>query len=143
LAYIQLGSSALANQEIMSVPLLERETPMIVFARARLAEASGDIAGAVTLLNKEDEQQREHFEAEFVPLLPAGEALGGLYLRAHRYPDAEAAFRETLSRYPQDPRALYGLARALQGEGKPFQQTDESFNAAWSGADTTLSINEL
>jgi hypothetical protein len=143
LAYLHLGNVALAKAALGSAARGELEAPLIVLARARLDETAGQVDAAAALLREQDRQQRAHYSAEFIPLLPAGEFLGGLYLRAGRYADAEAAFQATLQRYPQDPRALFGLARTLQAQGKSYALTDGSFDAAWRGADTDLSVSDL
>ncbi|HEY1975307.1 MAG TPA: tetratricopeptide repeat protein [Candidatus Baltobacteraceae bacterium] len=117
--------------------------PQLFFAR--LAEAEGNDRDARAWLDRARDNQRADFYAEIIPFVPAGEALGGYLLRTQRYPEAIAAFDDCLARYPNDPRALFGLAQALAAQGKTAEaaQARSRFDAAWAGADTTLSIGDL
>lgn len=117
--------------------------PQLFFAR--LAEAEDDDRDARSYLNQALNNQRADFYAEIIPFVPADEALGGYLLRLQRYAEAENAFNDCLKSYPNDPRALFGLAQALAAQGKTDEaaQARERFDAAWTGADTTLSIGDL
>lgn len=117
--------------------------PQLFFAR--LAEADGNDRDARSWLNQARVNQRSEFYAEIIPFVPAGEALGGYLLRTQRYAEAAAAFDDCLARYPNDPRALFGLTQALAAQGKAAEaaQARSRFDAAWTGADTTLSIGDL
>jgi hypothetical protein len=112
---------------------------------ARLAEAEGDAPQAYRTLERMAAAQKNEFAAEMIPLWPAQEAIGGLALRRREYQRAAAAFREALAAYPQDPRALFGLAAALDGLGDAAGAEDarKRFTAAWAGADTTLTVDDL
>lgn len=78
-------------------------------------------------------QQREN-GAEQLPIFPAGESLGALYYRHNQYEKARDAFAATLTRYPNDPRALYGLALSQRALGQEVSsaQTLKSFTAIWN-----------
>lgn len=117
--------------------------PQLFFAR--LAEAEGNDRDARSWLNLARDNQRSDFYAEIIPFVPAGEALGGYLLRTHSYAEAAAAFDDCLARYPDDPRALFGLSQALAAQGKAAEaaQARARFDATWAGADTTLSIGDL
>ena len=117
--------------------------PQLFFAR--LAEADGNDRDTRSWLNQARDNQRADFYAELIPFVPAGEALGGYLLRTQRYAEAVSAFNECLASYPNDPRALFGLAQALAAQGKTAEaaQARSRFDAAWTGADTTLSIGDL
>jgi len=84
--------------------------------------------------------QIEHasFVPELVPLLPAEEALGDLRLDRGDAADAVTAFSAALAAYPNDPRALFGLARAVAAEGETAREaaTRTQFEKEWKGADT-------
>jgi tetratricopeptide (TPR) repeat protein len=112
---------------------------------ARLAEADGKDAGVRMWLQRAIGNQRADFYAEIIPFFPAGEALGGYLLRTQRYAQAESAFTTSLAAYPNDPRALFGLAKALAAQGKTAEaaQAQARFDAAWAGADTSLTIGDL
>jgi len=112
---------------------------------ARLAEAQGNDRDARSWLAQALDNQRADFYAETIPFFPAGEALGGYLVRMRRYGEAVDAFDACLARYPNDPRALFGLAQALSAQGKTAEaaQARARFDAAWTDADTTLSIGDL
>lgn len=101
---------------------------------AAVDERDGRIAVAVSDLQRAIAYQQREDGAEQVPVFPAGESLGALYYRHGDYAHAQDAFRDTLARYPNDPRALYGLAltqRAL-GQEVSSQATLKSFTAIWT-----------
>jgi tetratricopeptide (TPR) repeat protein len=101
---------------------------------AAIDEQDGRIADAVNALNRAIAYQTREDGAEQIPVFPAGEALGALYYRQKRYEEAADAFRATLARYPNDPRALYGLAlvqKAL-GQAVSSDQTLKSFTSIWT-----------
>lgn len=102
--------------------------------QAAIQEHEGKIDDAVNSLNKALTYQQSNYGGETLPLFPAGEALGGLYYRHGRYADAATAFEQTLQRYPNDPRALYGLGLAQQrmGQGVTSQQTLKDFEQIWT-----------
>ena len=80
-----------------------------------------------------------------IPLWPGLAAKGGLALRQHEYAKAAAAFRADLGAYPNDPRALFGLAAALDGLGDASGAlaARTGFTEVWAGSDTTLTIDDL
>lgn len=101
--------------------------------QAAVDEHDGKIQPAVDAYNRAIAYQDREDGAETLPLFPAGEFLGALYYRQGRYADAMQAFQQTLSRYPNDPRALYGLALAQRalGQAVSSEQTLKSFSAIW------------
>ena len=107
---------------------------------AREAEANGRFAEARTWIAEAAGNQHAGFSGELVPLLPAQEALGFLELRRGDSSEAIAAFTQTLALYPNDPRALYGLASALAADGQnaAAAATRKRFTREWEGADTIL-----
>ena len=68
---------------------------------------------------------------------PVRHTLGAVLLRARRAAEAETAYREDLSRYPQNGWSLFGLGRALRLQGKDAEAagTERQFRSAWSKAD--------
>jgi tetratricopeptide (TPR) repeat protein len=125
-----------------------REVPApdrIEIAQARIDERDGRIDEAIAQLRQAVTYQTQMYLGENLPLFPADELIGGVLLRAGRYADAEAAFRNALVRFPDDPRALYGLAQTLQREGRTgdAQAANRRFTDQWRGADTVLTIRDL
>jgi hypothetical protein len=107
---------------------------------ARIAEAKGDTAAAIkgftAAVAAED---RLGYNEPPDWLNPERERLGALLIKAGRFADAERVFRADLAKNTGNPRALYGLYRALEGQKKSAAaDTKASFEKAWAGADTTL-----
>jgi tetratricopeptide (TPR) repeat protein len=71
---------------------------------------------------------------------PVRHALGAALVDAGRHAEAEAVFREDLSRHPENGWSLYGLARSLKVQGKPDDAAAVSarFEKAWQRADIKL-----
>jgi len=101
---------------------------------AAIDEHDGRIDAAVDALDRAIAYQQREDGAEQLPVFPAGEALGALYYRQKRYEQAQQAFTAALARYPNDPRALYGLALAQQALGQAVSsaQTMKTFTAVWT-----------
>jgi tetratricopeptide (TPR) repeat protein len=99
-----------------------------------IAEHDGRVAQAIDDLQRAIAYQQREDGAEQLPIIPAGEALGALYLRQKQFDKAQDAFSATLVRYPNDPRALYGLALAQSalGQAATSQQTLKTFTAIWA-----------
>jgi tetratricopeptide (TPR) repeat protein len=117
--------------------------PQLFFAR--LAEAQGDDRDARLWLKRAEGNQEVDFFGEIIPNVPAQEAQGGYFLRHGDAADAIEAFDDCLKAYPDDPRALFGLSAALTAQGKAVEAAAarNRFDAIWSGADTTLTIDDL
>ena len=102
--------------------------------QAAIAEHDGNVPQALDALNRAVAYQQREDQAEQLPLFPASEYLGGLYYRQKRYTEAHDAFQTTLARYPNDPRALYGLAltqRALGQEARSAESL-KTFSSIWN-----------
>jgi tetratricopeptide (TPR) repeat protein len=102
---------------------------------AAIDEHDGHIADAVRALDRAIAYQAREDGAEQLPVFPAGEALGALYYRQKDYADAARTFGATLATYPNDPRALYGLALAQKALGQDVSsaQTLKAFTSVWTG----------
>ena len=107
---------------------------------ARIADAKGDAAAAITAFTAAVAAE-DHLGYNEPPdwLLPERERLGAVLLRAGRFADAERVFRADLAKNTGNPRSLYGLYRALNGQKKDATETKTSFDKAWAAADVTLS----
>jgi tetratricopeptide (TPR) repeat protein len=106
-----------------------------------IARAKGDTAGAV-----------RHFRAAYQRQLalpyseppfwhqPVSHVLGAALLADHRPAEAEAVYRESLKVYRDDGWALFGLAQALDAQGKRDEAAAvrETFASAWARADVRL-----
>lgn len=71
---------------------------------------------------------------------PVQELLGRALLTARDFKAAEAVYREDLAKEPKSGRALWGIASALEGQGKKAEAEKawRDFSAAWATADTDL-----
>lgn len=71
---------------------------------------------------------------------PVSHVLGAALLADHKPAEAEAVYRESLKTYRDDGWALFGLAQALDAQGKTAEAADvrRAFGKAWSRADVKL-----
>ena len=101
---------------------------------AAIDEHDGRLPNAVSDLQRAIAYQEREDGAEQIPIFPAGESLGALYYRHNQFAQAQDAFRTTLVRYPNVPRALYGLALAQRALGQEVssQETLKNFTAIWN-----------
>jgi len=112
MAYTHTANLAGAQTQLET---LRRDAPFTDFTEilnAAIEEQRGDINGAADALRRAIEIQKQTYVAEYIPLFPAGELLGELYLGAGRFADAQQALEASLKLYPGDPRALAALKQA-------------------------------
>jgi tetratricopeptide (TPR) repeat protein len=111
--------------------------------QAAIEEHEGRPGDAIASLGRAIAYQQREFGAETLPLFPAGESLGAFYYRAGKFAESRDAFQTTLDRYPNDPRALYGLALAQQklGQGASAQATLKAFGEIWRQPDPPDLVN--
>jgi len=107
---------------------------------ARAAEAEGKYDEAIRWTKKALQNQQDQFGGELIPLIPAGELLGGIELRHGDAAGAVAAFSADLALYPDDSRALFGLSQAFAATGAQAQAAAARARSqqVWEGADTSL-----
>ena len=108
-------------------------------AKARIALAEGEQGAARIALReavkKEDGLSYNEPSDEFFPIR---HLLGSALLDAGRPAEAEAVYREDLRRNPKNGWALYGLAKALEAQGKKAEAEKADFKEAWRHSDTEL-----
>ncbi len=143
LAALQLGRTQEAETIAQNITRQKRvvaENGIAELFLARAAEAKGSFDEARKLLARTESNQRTQLGGELIPLVPAGEAFGALELRHANARRAIDAFTQTLREYPNDPRALFGLAQAYAAENKPAQAAAAraKFLVEWKGADTNV-----
>jgi len=68
---------------------------------------------------------------------PVRHTLGAVYLKSGRYRVAERVYREDLAKWPNNGWALYGLNRALEGQGRlpEASKVKRRYELAWKDAD--------
>ena len=76
---------------------------------------------------------------------PVRQSLGAVLLEAGRPDEAEAVFWEDLRNNPETGWSLFGLAQALEAQGKKEQAAAvrERFQKAWQHADVTLTTARI
>ena len=113
---------------------------------ARIAERRGKGSEAVDRLNRAVAME-DSLPYDEPPdwYLHTREALGGYYLRARKWDDAEKAFRQDLELHPRNGRSLYGLSEALKSQGKTIESdlVREQFQQVWKMADVRLGPSDL
>lgn len=109
--------------------------------RGEIAATRGQYDAAVDALRTGVQREADLTYDEPPPWhLPVRHVLGAVLLAADRPQEAERVYREALERFPENGYALYGLAEALQRQGR----TDEArpvqtrFRQAWRPADVKL-----
>ena len=111
---------------------------------ARLAEAAGDQNSAFRYWKKAVElQDGLKYDEPPAWYYPVRESLGGAYLRARRYPEAEQVFRRDLEINPNNARSLLGLREALHSQSKDIEKVSRRFEDAWKNADIKIGIDSL
>lgn len=107
---------------------------------ARLAEARGDVAGAIEGFTAAVEaEDRLGYNEPPDWLIPERERLGAVLNRTGKFAEAEKVFRADLEKNVGNPRSLYGLFRSLEGQKKAAAaEAKASFDKAWAGADMTI-----
>jgi tetratricopeptide (TPR) repeat protein len=102
-----------------------------------IALQKGDMNEAILALEKGVELEDELLYMEPPEWIqPVRHTLGAVYLKAGRYADAERVYRADLKKWPNNGWSLYGLARALEEQGKTAEAADarEKHREAWKQA---------
>jgi len=76
---------------------------------------------------------------------PTAHLLGAALIQARRPAEAEAVYRQSLKTYREDGWALFGLAQALEAQGKTAEaaQVRRAFDKAWAFADVKLASSRF
>ena len=101
----------------------------------RISEAAGDRDAAIASYRRAvaaEDALSYNEPADWFS--PTRETLGGALLRAKDFAGAEHVFRDDLTRNPDNPRSLFGLAQALAGQKKEAAATEAAFKKVWKGA---------
>jgi tetratricopeptide (TPR) repeat protein len=127
------------DSEVIPQIMAERVEASLANAQRRTDAAIEHLQSAVSLEDTLDYDEPPHW------LTPSRESLGAAFLAAGKAPQAEAVFREDLKRNPRNPRSLFGLAEALEAEGKMTEApiVRRQFQRAWRNADAKLTLSDL
>jgi Tfp pilus assembly protein PilF len=142
------GREAVATAQLTTLRAEKNDTGRIETAllEAALEALHGDRNAEIAALERAAAvQDREGYSEPPDFWMNANVRLGAADYRAGRFAAAERAFRAALAQERDDPRALFGLARTLEREGRAddARATDIRFRAAWGEADSTLDMNDL
>jgi tetratricopeptide (TPR) repeat protein len=128
------------------VPGAEMAAIGVALLDGEIARISGDLKGAVTSFEKAAMLQHNipYTEPPYWDQ-PVSHILGAALLQAHRAAEAEAVYRESLKDYRIDGWALFGLAQALDAQGKKaeVEQVRQEFSSAWRLADVKLTSSRF
>jgi tetratricopeptide (TPR) repeat protein len=109
--------------------------------KAAIAKAEGDGAEAITQLQAAvDIQDSLAYIEPPAWYFPIRHLLGAELLADGQAAEAEAVYRKDLEQYPANGWSLFGLAQALEAQGKSDEATTVrgEFEQAWQGADVVL-----
>lgn len=160
------GNVAEAEKELAT---LDRMTPEVVKAvpevpnpglseglRRAVKTAHLALAGRVAFLKKDNTRAIELYrqaikEEDAIPFTepplwrhPVRELLGSLQLQTGQAAEAEKTFREALREQPGSGRALFGLWKALEAQGKAEAASAKAaYEKAWARATTRLTVEGL
>ena len=113
-------------------------------ARSRIAAAQGKDSETIALLEQAIQaEDRLAYDEPADWFVPSRHLLGSALLKAGRATDAEAVYREDLHRHPNNGWALFGLAEALNTQGRTAEagNTRAAFDKAWQNADVNLTAS--
>jgi hypothetical protein len=111
-----------------------------------IARASGDLGSAIVSFEYAEkiETALPYTEPPYWHQ-PTAHLLGAALLQAHRAAEAEAVYRESLKTYRLDGWSLYGLAQALDAQGKAADAAAarQEFAKVWRLADVRLTSSRF
>ncbi len=108
------------------------------FIAGEIALQKGDLVEAANWLEKSAEVEDTLGYGEPPQWLqPVRHTLGAVYLISGRYEEAEKAYREDLAKWKNNGWSLYGLGRALRGQGKiaEAKKIEKQYRSVWAKAD--------
>ena len=130
----------------MNVPAKPMMDLALALLDGEIARSSGDLEDAVARfrLAAEIERALPYTEPPYWHQ-PTAHLLGAALLQAHRPTEAEAVYRESLQSYRIDGWALYGLAQALEAQGKTAEAaaTRKQLTPVWQFADVKLTASRF
>jgi tetratricopeptide (TPR) repeat protein len=109
-----------------------------------LAAARGDVEAAIARLEEAVYLEDALIYSEPPDWhVPVRHSLGAVLLAAGRPADAEEVYRKDLEIYPGNGWSLYGLAQALEAQGKDASEVQVQFAQAWQHADIELAASRF
>jgi predicted Zn-dependent protease len=136
-------AKALDNPHLPASPLLRIAAHdlagHLALKKGQPDEAVSELMAAVKL-----EDDLPYMEPPF-SYIPMRHGLGAALLQAKRPPEAEQVYRDDLQRNPNNGWSLFGLAQALEAQGKTeaARETRRQFDQAWIRADVKLTSSRF
>jgi tetratricopeptide (TPR) repeat protein len=116
------------------------------FLRGEIAARQGRLDEAIAQIERAlPTEDALHYNEPPDWLLPVRHSLGAVLLEAKRPKDAERVYLEDLKEHPENGWALFGLARALEAQGKSKEAAEAKarFEKAWARADVRLTASRF
>lgn len=114
--------------------------------QGEIAARSGDVTAAIPHFRRavEMEDALGYMEPPHW-FYPVRHSLGAALLQNGRAAEAETVYREDLERFPENGWSLYGLALALEAQGRTDEATEveRRLASAWEGADVRLTASRF
>lgn len=112
---------------------------------AKIAMKSNAPADAMQEFKIAFDLENQKSFGEQIPLFPVGESYAAALFHIGDFTNAEIIWRKTLQKYPNDPRALFGLSETLArlGHIQAAQKIRAQFQFFWRDSDTTLDMHLL
>ena len=111
-----------------------------------LAALKGDLTKAIKHLNKAVEYEDQLTYTEPAAwYIPTRQNLGAILLKANKYADAEAVYKQDLEKLRQNGWSLIGLHNSLELQGKTEEAKaiKKEFDKAWADADINIENSVL
>ena len=161
LAMTETGKAADAEKELVALREIMKATPFDAAIGNSLAQnvlkaaelmlqgeielAKGDSAAIETLRRAVAAEDLINYNEPPDFDVPIREWLGRALLRAGKFAEAESVYRDEIAKHPKNGRALFGLAEALNKQGKSTsaELVRREFETIWKDADTRLSTTDL
>jgi tetratricopeptide (TPR) repeat protein len=141
-----LTTADFTRYEAMGIPAAAMTKLSLALLDGELARLSGDLPGAIAQFRAASaiEKSLPYTEPPYWHQ-PTAHLLGAALIQAKRPAEAEAVYRESLKSYRMDGWSLFGLAQALEAQGKTAEaaRVREDFHQAWRAADTDLSSSRI
>ncbi|MET0273283.1 MAG: hypothetical protein ABW360_09855 [Phenylobacterium sp.] len=141
-----LAKGKFTRYDDAGVPAQQMVALANVVLSAEIARTSGDLDGAIAQFRMAQtlEDQLPYTEPAYWHR-PTSHLLGAALMQANRPAEAEAVYKKSLANYRLDGWALYGLAKALEAQGKTdeMRRAQNAFMEAWRAADTRIQGSRL
>jgi len=156
-AYAAKGQWAEAQAALDTVTAIDTETPENSDGKTALSIAVHALSGEIATRRGDLETGTHHFREAakiedgglyFEPpkwFYPIRHSLGAALLKSNQHAEAEKVYREDLRRFPENGWSLFGLAQALQAQGKNREAAaaEARFRRAWASTDVTLTASRF